>query len=70
MNDLTFQALYDLLGTNHGSIHIFGSPGVDIRLEISDRARVKLLQFSSSTLKLLCVGMYVEPGSQAQRTYN
>lgn len=43
-------------GTSHGSIHIFGAPGVDIRLEVTGRTKVKLLQFSPSTLKLLAVG--------------
>ncbi|CAL1694488.1 unnamed protein product [Somion occarium] len=43
------------IGTASGLIHIYGSPGVEARLEISNHSRIKLLQFSSSTLRLLCV---------------
>ncbi|KAK7695037.1 hypothetical protein QCA50_002225 [Cerrena zonata] len=57
VSSLAYEPIAGLLaiGTSHGSIHIFGSPGVDIRLEVSERTKVKLLQFSPSALKLLCV---------------
>ena len=46
-------------GTAHGCIHLYGSPGVECMLQVSDPAglRIKFLQFASSVFKLLCIGM-------------
>ncbi|KAL1951191.1 hypothetical protein VTO73DRAFT_340 [Trametes versicolor] len=45
------------VGTARGAIYIYGSPGVTHRLKLTEPAglRVKLLQFSVSVLKLLCI---------------
>ena len=45
-------------GTAHGCIHLYGSPGVECMLQVSDPAglRIKFLQFASSVFKLLCIG--------------
>ena len=46
-------------GTAHGCIHLYGSPGVECMLQVSDPTglRIKFLQFASSVFKLLCIGM-------------
>ncbi|KAI0363639.1 hypothetical protein BV20DRAFT_1057891 [Pilatotrama ljubarskyi] len=45
------------VGTARGVVHIYGSPGVESRLKITEPAglRVKFLQFAVSVLKLLCI---------------
>ncbi|TBU34396.1 hypothetical protein BD309DRAFT_946162 [Dichomitus squalens] len=45
------------VGTARGRIHLYGSPGVECTVDISDPAglRVKFLQFASSVFKLLCI---------------
>ncbi|KAI0639923.1 lethal giant larvae like, C-terminal-domain-containing protein [Trametes polyzona] len=45
------------VGTARGVVYVYGSPGVEHRLKITEPAglRVKLLQFAVSVLKLLCI---------------
>ncbi|KAI0361067.1 hypothetical protein OH77DRAFT_1417267 [Trametes cingulata] len=45
------------VGSSRGVIYIYGSPGVECRLKITEPAglRVKFLQFAVSVLKLLCI---------------
>ncbi|EMD32655.1 hypothetical protein CERSUDRAFT_118683 [Gelatoporia subvermispora B] len=45
------------VGTARGNIYIYGSPGVECRLSITDPpgTKVRLLQFAISASKLLCV---------------
>ncbi|KAI0828996.1 lethal giant larvae like, C-terminal-domain-containing protein [Trametes gibbosa] len=45
------------VGTSRGTIHVYGSPGVEYTLKVTEPTglRVKLLQFAVSVLKLLCI---------------
>ncbi|OCH89538.1 hypothetical protein OBBRIDRAFT_881275 [Obba rivulosa] len=45
------------VGTSKGNIYLYGSPGVECRLSITDPpgTKVRLLQFAISAFKLLCV---------------
>ena len=46
-----------LLGTSSGIIDLFGGPGVEHRLHVTDRAHVRSLHFASSCFKLICIGI-------------
>ncbi|CDO73112.1 hypothetical protein BN946_scf185007.g166 [Trametes cinnabarina] len=45
------------IGTAYGNVHIYGSPGVESRLQVTNPTglRVKFLQFAASIFKLLCI---------------
>ncbi|KAI0673986.1 lethal giant larvae like, C-terminal-domain-containing protein [Trametes maxima] len=45
------------VGTARGSIYVYGSPGVEARIKISEPAglRIKFLQFAASAFKLVCI---------------
>ncbi|KAJ7170200.1 WD40 containing snare-dependent exocytosis protein [Mycena filopes] len=43
------------VGTATGTIHIFGGPSVEAKLLLPESAKVKFLQFSSSTFQLVCL---------------
>lgn len=44
------------VGTADGFIHLFGGPGVQCKLSLPEPSTVRLLQFSSSTFGVVCVG--------------
>lgn len=44
------------LGTTKGIVEIYGSPGVEQRLTLADRYRIRFLAFTSSPFKILCIG--------------
>ncbi|EKM61629.1 uncharacterized protein PHACADRAFT_169080 [Phanerochaete carnosa HHB-10118-sp] len=43
------------IGTSYGIINLYGGPGVEHRVESSDRVAVRSLHFASSIFRLLCV---------------
>lgn len=43
------------IGTSDGSIDLYGGPGVEHRLELSERIAVRSLHFASSIFRLVCV---------------
>ncbi|KAI0660581.1 lethal giant larvae like, C-terminal-domain-containing protein [Cubamyces menziesii] len=45
------------IGTAHGSIYVYGSPGVESRLKITEPTglKIKFMQFAVSVFKLLCI---------------
>ncbi|KAM5536030.1 hypothetical protein V8D89_010288 [Ganoderma adspersum] len=45
------------VGTARGRIHVYGSPGVECELEVTDPTglRIKFLQFAVAAFKLLCI---------------
>ena len=52
---LSFDVII-FLGTTKGIIEIYGAPGVEQRLTLSDRYRVRFLAFTSSAFRILCIG--------------
>ncbi|KAF7347607.1 WD40 containing SNARE-dependent exocytosis protein [Mycena venus] len=43
------------IGTTNGTVHLFGGPSVECKLLLPESARVKFLQFSSSTFQTVCL---------------
>ncbi|KAF9245858.1 lethal giant larvae like, C-terminal-domain-containing protein [Melanogaster broomeanus] len=43
------------IGSSHGTIRVFGAPGVDVTLDLPEPLRVQFLQFSVSTGQILSV---------------
>ena len=43
-------------GNGEGVIDLYGGPGVEHRLELSERIAVRSLHFASSLFRLVCVG--------------
>jgi hypothetical protein len=48
----------DSTGTLDGTIRIFGAPGVETSLTLPSHTPIKLLQFATNVLKLVCIGEY------------
>ncbi|KAI0093981.1 lethal giant larvae like, C-terminal-domain-containing protein [Irpex rosettiformis] len=45
------------IGTSNGIIDLFGGPGVEHRLHVTDRAHIRSLYFASSCFKLLAIDL-------------
>jgi len=48
----------DSIGTLDGTIRMFGAPGVETSLTLPSHTPIKLLQFATNVLKLVCIGEY------------
>ncbi|GJE89618.1 hypothetical protein PsYK624_057220 [Phanerochaete sordida] len=43
------------IGTSYGVINLYGGPGVEYRIELSERVAVRSLHFASSIFRLVCI---------------